>query len=91
MLWAGAAGAAAPVPKWECSPGGASAMSPALADAARDYLGRVEAIYPHQVLGLVRAGERYYLLNSRDVEWGERTRLYLMTVSYTHLTLPTKA
>ncbi len=55
-------------------------MSPALADAARDYLGRVEAIYPHQVLGLVRAGERDYLLNSRDVEWSERTRLHLLAL-----------
>jgi hypothetical protein len=80
MLCAGAAGAAAPVAKWECSSSGASSMSAALADAARDYLGRVEAIYPHQVLGLVRAGDRYYLLSSRDVEWGERTRIYLMTL-----------
>ena len=74
------ASAAAQTPTWQCTAGGASAMSPALADAARDYLGRVEAIYPHQVLGLVRAGGHYYLLNSRDVEWGERTRLYLMTL-----------
>jgi hypothetical protein len=80
MLCAGAAGAAAPVSTWQCSPGGASAMAPALAEAARDYLGRVEAIYPHQVLGLVRAGDRYYLLNSRDVEWSERTRLHLLAL-----------
>jgi len=80
MLHAVAAGAAAPLSKWQCSPSGASAMAPALAEAARDYLGRVEAIYPHQILGLVRAGDRYYLLNSRDVEWGERTRLYLLAL-----------
>jgi hypothetical protein len=79
-LCAGAADAAAAVPKWECSSGGASAMAPALAEAARDYLGRVEAIYPRQVLGLVRAGDRYYLLNSRDVEWSERTRLHLLAL-----------
>ena len=80
MLCACAADAAAPVSKWQCSPAGASAMSPALAEAARDYLGRVEAIYPRQVLGLVRAGDRYYLLNSHDVEWSERNRLYLLAL-----------
>jgi hypothetical protein len=78
MLCAGAAAAAAPVARWECSSSGAGAISPALANAARDYLSRVEALYPSQVLGLVRAGERYYLLNSRDMEWGDRTRLYLL-------------
>lgn len=75
-----AGGAAAPVAGWQCFPTGASAMDPALAAAAREYLGRVETIYPHQALGLVRTGERYYLLNSRDIEWGDRTRLHLLAL-----------
>jgi hypothetical protein len=75
-----AAGAGAPGTPWQCSPTGSATLAPALAEAARDYLARVEAIYPYQVLGLVRAGERFYLLNSRDVEWGERTRLNLLAL-----------
>jgi hypothetical protein len=51
-----------------------------LTEAATDFLRRVEAVYPHQVLGLVRAGERYYLLNARDLEWSERTRLRLLAL-----------
>ena len=35
---------------------------------------------PHQVLGLVRAGNHYYLVNSRDVEWTARTRLHLLAL-----------
>jgi hypothetical protein len=70
---AGAQGSA-----WQCSPTGARTLDPALAEAARDYLGRVETVYPHHALGLVRAGERFYLLNSVDVEWGARTRLHLL-------------
>lgn len=80
ILFAGAVGAASPVSGWQCAPTGASVIAPAAAEAARDYLDRVEALYPHQVVGLVRAGERYYLLNSRDVEWGDRTRLYLLAL-----------
>ena len=53
-------------------------MVPALAEVSNEYLARVEAIYPYQVLGLVRAGDRFYLLNSRDVDWGDRTRLNLL-------------
>lgn len=75
-----AAGASVPGARWQCAPTGASTLVPALAAAARDYLARVEAIYPHQVLGLVRAGDRFYLLNSIDIEWGERTRLNLLAL-----------
>jgi hypothetical protein len=80
LLCGVAEGTAAQSQTWQCAPSGSGTVAPALAEAARDYLGRVEAIYPHQVLGLVRAGDRYYLLNSRDVEWGERTRLYLLAL-----------
>jgi hypothetical protein len=74
------ASAVAQAPAWQCAPTGSGAVAPALADAARDYLGRVEAVYPHQVLGLVRAGDRYYLLNARDVGWSERMRLHLLAL-----------
>jgi hypothetical protein len=70
--------AGAQVPRWQCSPTGARAVDPVLAEAAGEYLGRVEALYPYQALGLVRAGDRFYLLNSTDVAWGERTRLHLL-------------
>lgn len=75
-----ALGASVPPPDWQCSATGSGAVVPALAEAAREYLGRVEALYPNQVLGLVRAGDRFYLLNSRDIEWGERTRLNLLAL-----------
>lgn len=83
LLCAGAASAAAGagVPaRWQCAPTGASVLVPALAEAARDYLARVETLYPHQILGLVRAGDRFYLLNSIDIEWGDRTRLNLLAL-----------
>lgn len=72
--------AGAQISGWQCAPTGARELDPVVAEAARDYLRRVEAIYPRQSLGLVRAGERFYLLNSRDLEWKERTRLYLLTL-----------
>jgi hypothetical protein len=77
---ASCASAAAQAPAWQCAPTGSGSVAPALAEAARDYLGRVEAIYPHQVLGLVRAGNHYYLVNSRDVEWTARNRLHLLAL-----------
>jgi len=72
--------AAAPDARWHCAAMGGPVLSPALAVAAGDYLDRVEARYPHQVLGLVRAGDRFYLLNASDVEWGERARLRLLAL-----------
>jgi len=84
LIWASAAsvavGAGAPGTRWQCTPTGASTLVPAIAEAARDYLARVEAIYPYQVLGLVRAGDRFYLVNSIDIEWGDRTRLNLLAL-----------
>jgi hypothetical protein len=81
------ASAAAQAPAWQCSPSGSGTVAPALTEAASEYLRRVEAIYPHQVLGLVRAGNRYYLLNSRDVEWSERMRLHLLALRLRETTL----
>jgi hypothetical protein len=72
--------AAAPDSQWQCAPTGARAPVPALAAAAGEYLDRIEALYPHQVLGLVRAGTRFYLLNASDIEWGERARLRLLAL-----------
>jgi hypothetical protein len=79
--------AGAQLPRWQCAPTGAGALSPAIAEAARDYLGRVEAIYPYQALGLVRAGDRFYLMNSSDIEWGARTRLHLLALRLRDSTL----
>jgi hypothetical protein len=80
MHCAAASAAAAPGPGWQCAPTGSGALAFAIVEASRDYLGRIEALYPHQVLGLVRSGDHYYLLNARDVEWGDRTRLKLLTL-----------
>lgn len=75
-----AAGADGPAARWQCAPTGAGAPAPALAEATRDYLTRVEALYPNLVLGLVRAGARFYLVNAVDIGWGERNRLHLLAL-----------
>ena len=85
---AGAAGS-----RWQCAPTGASVLAPALTAAASEYLDRVEAAYPYRALGLVRAGDRFYLLNAGDVEWGERARLNLLALRLreTYLTAERRA
>jgi hypothetical protein len=61
---------------WQCLSAGAKV--PAAAQAASDYLERAERVYPTQVLGVLRAGDRVYLVNARDDGWSERVRLGLM-------------
>ncbi len=61
---------------WQCLSAGARV--PAAARAASDYLKRAERVYPTQVLGLLRAGDRVYLVNGRDDGWIERVRLGLL-------------
>jgi len=61
---------------WQCLSAGAKV--PAAAQAASNYLERAERVYPTQLLGLMRAGERVYLVNARDDGWSERVRQGLM-------------
>jgi hypothetical protein len=61
---------------WQCLSAGATV--PAAAQAASDYLGRAERVYPAQLLGVLRSGGRVYLVNARDDGWSERVRLALM-------------
>jgi hypothetical protein len=49
-----------------------------LAQAASGFLDRAGRIYPSQLLGIVQAGGRVYLVNARDDGWSERVRLGLM-------------
>lgn len=80
VVAAGAAGSGPAGATWQCAPTGTASLSPALAESAGNYLRRVEALYPYQLLGLVRAGGRFYLVNSRDIEWAERARLDLLAL-----------
>ena len=61
---------------WQCLSAGATI--PAAARAASEYLGRAERVYPEHVLGVLRAGERVFLVNARDDGWSERVRIGLM-------------
>ena len=72
-LSAGAAGAADG--DWQCSTIGGR---PVPARAVSGFLDRALQIYRSQLLGIVRSGERIYLMNSSDEGWGERVRLGLM-------------
>jgi hypothetical protein len=71
-----AAGGQPALADWQCLSAGATV--PAAAQAASDYLGRAESIYSEQLLGVLRAGDRIYLVNTRDDGWSERVRLGLM-------------
>lgn len=62
---------------WQCATLGVGA-APALAQSASDFLGRAGQVYPTQLLGVVSAGDRIYLINARDDGWSERVRLGLM-------------
>ena len=71
-----AAGGQPALADWQCLSAGAT--GPAAAQAASDYLSRAESIYSEQLLGVLRAGDRVYLVNARDDGWSERVRLGLM-------------
>jgi len=71
-----AAGGQPALADWQCLSAGAKV--PAAAQAASDYLERAERVYPTQLLGLLRTGDRVYLVNARDDGWSERVRLGLM-------------
>ncbi len=62
--------------EWQCLSAGSTV--PAAAQAASDYLGRAERVYPEQLLGVLRSGDRVYLVNARDDGWSERVRLGLL-------------
>jgi hypothetical protein len=63
--------------EWQCATLGIG-VAPALAHAASDFLGHAGQVYPSQLLGMVSAGDRVYLVNARDDGWSERVRLGLM-------------
>jgi hypothetical protein len=71
-----AAGVQPVLADWQCLSAGAKV--PTATRAASDYLERAERIYPTQVLGVLRAGDRVYLVNARDDGWTERVRLGLL-------------
>jgi len=71
-----AAGVQPALAEWQCLSAGAKV--PAAAQAASNYLERAEHVYPTQLLGLMRAGNRVYLVNARDDGWSERVRQGLM-------------
>ena len=75
-LLACAPGAAA-ADGWQCATVGIGA-APALAQTNAGYLARAGRIYPSQLLGMVSAGGRLYLLNANDGGWNERVRQGLM-------------
>jgi hypothetical protein len=62
---------------WLCSTLAGNTTSP-LAQSASGFLARAGQIYPSQLLGMVRASERIYLVNARDEGWSERVRQGLM-------------
>jgi len=62
---------------WQCATVGVGA-APALARTTAGYLERAGRIYPSQLLGMVSAGGRLYLLNADDGGWNERVRQGLM-------------
>lgn len=70
------AGGQTALAEWHCLSAGARV--PAAAQAASNYLERAERVYPTQLLGLMRAGDRVYLVNARDDGWSERVRQGLM-------------
>ena len=62
--------------EWQCLSAGSTV--PAALQVASNYLSRAENVYSEKLLGVLRAGDRVYLINARDDGWSERVRLGLM-------------
>ena len=62
--------------EWQCLSAGSTV--PATVQVASNYLSRAENVYSEQLLGVLRASDRIYLVNARDDGWSERVRLGLM-------------
>jgi len=62
--------------EWQCLSAGSTV--PAALQVASNYLSRAENVYSEKLLGVLRAGDRVYLVNARDDGWSERVRLGLM-------------